>query len=483
MACIVGRHTECQLRVPDDDAHRVIGRTHCLLDINPPDVRVRDFGSLNGTMVNGKNIGQRREGQTREQAIQEKFPEHDLKDGDEIGLVHTVFRVGLYTPAYCTDCSAEIPEEKRAAAARGPGVYRCDPCQRKAEAAGKKGLPEKKAPLCGICGRDLSGEVDAARAGSLICTTCQRNPRALLELLLDRAMKGDQSLSTIKDYEVLRELGRGGMGVVYLARHRSSGNQVALKLMLPSVAAVPGAMQKFLREVECTKALQHRNVVTMHDFGTANGAFFFTIEFCPGGSVDQLMARRGGTLPIKEACEIIFQALDGLEYAHHVDVRVKRRDGTYSNEKGLVHRDFSPQNILLMGSPGLNAAKVSDYGLAKSFDTAGLSGHSVTNGTAGKPHFMPRQQVVNFKYSKPEVDVWAAAATLYNMLTGAYPRDFPNTKDVWQTVLSTDAVKIRQRTASIPAKLAGVIDAALVDQPEIQFKSAIEFKRALEGAL
>jgi hypothetical protein len=482
--CLVGRGVECEVvQIPDDEPHQVIGRTHCLLDINPPDIRVRDFGSLNGTMVNGKKIGQRQAGQTREQAIQDRFPEYDLKDGDKIGLVHTVFQVGVYVPAYCNDCSLEIPEDKRAAWARGPGVFRCDSCQKRAEAAGKKGPPVKKVPLCGVCGRNVSDEAQAGRDGAIICIACQKDPRALLAVLLGRAMKGDSRLSSIKDYNILRELGRGGMGAVYLATHQGSGRQVALKLMLPSVAALPGAVQKFLREVECTKVLEHRNVVKMHDFGTADGAFFFTLEFCLGGSVDHLMARRGGTLPLKEACEIMLQALDGLEYAHHVDVRVRRRDGTYSDEKGLVHRDLSPQNILLASAASPTTPKVSDYGLSKAFDAAGLSGQSVTNGTAGKPVFMPRQQVVDFKYSKPEVDVWAAAATLYNMLTGAYPRDFPNAKDVWQTVLNTDAVPIRRRKASIPAKLAEVIDAALVDRPEIQFKSAVELKRALEGAL
>jgi serine/threonine-protein kinase len=128
-------------------------------------------------------------------------------------------------------------------------------------------------------------------------------------------------------------------------------------------------------------------------------------------------------------------------------------------------------------------AKISDYGLGKAFDTAGLSGHTRTGATAGKPWFMPRQQVINFKYAGAEVDVWAAAACLYNMLTGATPRDFPSGKDVWQAVLELEPVPIRRRDSSIPLRLAEVIDKALIDRPAILFKTAAELKKALLAAL
>jgi serine/threonine protein kinase len=95
---------------------------------------------------------------------------------------------------------------------------------------------------------------------------------------------------------------------------------------------------------------------------------------------------------------------------------------------------------------------------------------------------MPRQQVINFKYAKPEVDVWAAAATLYYILTGTPPRDFTGI-DRWLVVLQTEPVPVRFRDASIPQPLAEVIDFALADKPEIRFKSAAEFKQALERAL
>ena len=162
---------------------------------------------------------------------------------------------------------------------------------------------------------------------------------------------------------------------------------------------------------------------------------------------------------------------------------VKLADGGVGTGKGLVHRDLKPGNIFLTGSGKDRIAKIADVGVGKAFDTAGLSGHTVTGNVAGTPVFMPRQQIINFKYAKPDVDVWALAATYYNLLTGFYPRDFPKGEDLWLVVLKARPVPIRQRKSSIPEKLARVIDKALIDDPEIIFQSAAELKQAIIEAL
>jgi serine/threonine protein kinase len=259
--------------------------------------------------------------------------------------------------------------------------------------------------------------------------------------------------------------------------------QVALKVMLPRVAADKRARDLFLRETEVTKAMKHPKIVELKDHGCSDATFFFTLEFCDGGSVDKLMAKRRGRLSIEEAGRILWDVLDGLEYAHNAEVSVKLKDGSTITAHGVVHRDLSPHNIFLCGSGSGRVAKVADFGLAKNFELAGLSGDTRTGTAAGKQLFMPRQQVINFKYAKPEVDVWAAAASLYNMLTGQYPRDFPRGEDPWRIPLDQPTVPIRKRDPSIPIPLAAVIDHALIDKPEIPFKTAAEFRRALEGAL
>jgi eukaryotic-like serine/threonine-protein kinase len=401
--CIIGRAKDCNLRLPNDAHHKTVSRYHCLMDINPPAICVRDLGSLHGTYVNGKIIGKRQSNQTPKQGIQSNFPEYDLKDGDEIRLGNTVFRVNI-------QADKEI--------LRSPVVK----------------LPS------------------------------------------------DPNLPMIQDYTTRKLLGKGGYGEVYLACHNQTGERVALKVMRPHIATNQRAINMFLREVENTKALQHPNVVQFREFGYDNRNFFFTLEYCDGGSVGDLILQRGGRLPIDDAVSIILQVLEGLEYAHNAEISTKI-SGSLGKGKGLVHRDLKPGNIFLANVGSTPIAKLADYGLAKAFDLAGLSGQTRSGSRAGTPAFMPRQQVINFKYAKPEVDVWASAASLYYMLTGTCPRDFQRGQDPWLVVLQTNAVPIRQRDSLIPERLAEVIDQALVDNPSIHFRSVAEFRETLEGIL
>ncbi|GAA2096631.1 protein kinase domain-containing protein [Actinomadura alba] len=401
--CIVGRAADCSPRVPDDSDHRTISRHHCLLDINPPDIRVRDFGSLNGTYVNGVKIGQREAGQAPGEADHSLFPEYDLRSGDEIALGPTVLRVHIDAP------ESEPP---------GPALTPSDP-----------------------------GEV--------------------VRHLVDRAAGGEPALAALADYRLERELGRGGMGAVFLARHKVTGIPIAVKAMLPKVAADDRARERFLREAEVSHKLRHPHIASLYDLGSDGRTFFFTLEYCAGGSVHDLVTGRGGVLTVQEALPIAFQVLDGLGHAHR---------------QGVVHRDLTPHNVLLQPGPLGEGpvAKVSDFGLAKSFDQAGLSGLTRTGSAMGKPYFMPRQQVINFKYSKPEVDVWALAACLYWMLTGAFPRDFPPAKDPWQVVLQDAPVPVRERNPAVPVRLAETLDQALRDRPAIGFTTAADLRHALE---
>jgi serine/threonine protein kinase len=184
--------------------------------------------------------------------------------------------------------------------------------------------------------------------------------------------------------------------------------------------------------------------------------------------MNDLMKRRGGRLPLDVAVDVALAALDGLHHAHG---------------QGVVHRDVSPSNILLdAADDGIVTVKIADFGIAKAFDRAGLSGLTRTGQTAGKPTFMSRQQVINFRKAAPAVDVWALAASLYAALTGSPPRDFPRGKDPWQVVLQSPTVPIREREPGIPRTLANVIDKALRERPEIGFQTAAELRQALREA-
>ncbi|GMQ97308.1 MAG: hypothetical protein BMS9Abin15_1017 [Gammaproteobacteria bacterium] len=422
--CIVGRAPDCNIKLPDDKAHNTISRYHCLIDINPPAIRIRDFGSRNGTYVNGKKIGQRNKGTSTKEAIKGNYPEYDLNSGDEIKLGETVFQVDIEAPGQ---------EETQQATRR--------------RTSEPSSMPHNISELSG-------GAQDFAW------------------------------LSGIKGYSVIRELGKGGMGAVYLADDLNSGEQVALKVMLPQVAVSEEARQMFLRETKNTEALHHTHVVELKYSGCIDEIFYFTLEYCNRGSLSDLMKQEGGWLSVDTAIPIFIQALEGLEYAHNVVLPdVKQHGGPVSQGSGLVHRDLKPANIYLTDDAGALVAKVGDFGLAKAFDSAGLSGQTATGSVAGTPYYMPRQQILNFKYSKPEVDVWGMAATFYKAVTAFPPRCFPRGQDPWLVALKTAAVPICERNAKIPKRIAEVIDAALIDNPEITFKTAAQLKEALKGAL
>jgi serine/threonine protein kinase len=314
----------------------------------------------------------------------------------------------------------------------------------------------------------------------LLCLACRQDPRRLVEELLAKANAGQRDLVAIQGYTLLGELGRRDEGAVYLARHTETGRRVALKVMFPRGADDARTRRRFLREAQNTMVLCHPNVVALHDAGWSNGLFFFTLEYCEGGTVAELFKKRGGKLALDEAAPLILQALDGLEYVHNAEVPfVPHADGEWCPGRGLVHRDIKPSNLFVSGEGDARRAKVGDFGLAKAFDKAGLSGHTWSGLLSGTPYFMPRQQVLSYKYARPEVDVWAMAATFYFLLTGRPPRDFSRGNGWMEVVLESAAVPIRQRLPSLPVGVAEILDVALLDRPEISFKTAAAFKEAL----
>lgn len=420
--CVIGRNHDCNLQLANE-VDMTISRYHCLLDINPPDIRVRDLGSLNGTFVNGKKIGQRKRNQTAQEGLKLNFPEYDLQNGDEIKLGDILFKIGIE--------AEELPQVKQV----------------------KQVIEIEK-------------------------TTYTNTIIRLLEL----ANNGDQSLKIVSCYNLVKSLGKGNLGEVFLAENNTLRKFVVIKLMSPAVTGKEQGINQFLSEAENTKSLAHNNIVDLLDYGFAEETFFFVMDYCEGGNVWDLMQRSGWRLPIDVAVEIIIQVLDGLIYAHEVEIpHVKLPDGTVGKGKGFVHRNLNPYNILITYINDKIVAKIGDYGLAKAFDLAGLSGQTLTGNQMGIPAFIPRQQVLEFHNSLPEVDVWATAACLYNMLTGYFPRDF--TGDPWLAVLQNDPVPILKRNQTIPKKLAAVIDSALVEKPKITFQTAEEFKQALIKAI
>lgn len=457
--------------LPDD---LQVSRHHFILEVNPPDARIRDLGSRNGTYVNGVKYGGREEGETPEEGRKRAYPEVNLKNGDRIQVGQTTILLQVEIPAVCCECNCEIPDADRDKCSWIGGTFICVPC--KAKLAASMQPAKKPEPVrCQKCNKDVSSEVGQGQRGSYICEVCRKKvdidpARLLFEILRQAGIQaGGADAPQIVGYEIEKEIDRGGFGAVYLARRKKDGQRAAVKVMLADVAVNEKARSDFSREMDVCYNLRHRNIVEYVDRGSAGPTFYFIMEFCDGGDAAGLMKRSGGRIPLAQAAPIMLQTLDGLAFAH---------------EKGIIHRDLKPKNILLCGSGASLTAKVSDFGLAKKFQDAGLTkSGTVTGAAAGTPFFMPREQVTNFKYVKPPTDVWSIAATFYNMLTGLYPHNFRPKQDNIAEILNGKIVSIRQRDSNIPAELAGVIDRALSNDVKARYQDAGEMLKALNQAL
>ena len=289
------------------------------------------------------------------------------------------------------------------------------------------------------------------------------SPEQLAKLIFGSPGQAAKPKLQIPGCKIEEEVGRGGFGAVYRAR-RTDGSVVAVKVMLSRVDADDEAIAKFKRETAITAKLDHPKIVRVLESGASGAVFYFIMEFCDGGSVSDLMFKNKGRLSLAQAKPIILGALEALAFAH---------------DKGFVHRDLKPQNILL----SRGEVRLSDFGLAKSFQQAGLSGMSMTGGYAGTPVFMPREQITNFKYVKPVSDVWSMGATIYNLLTGTFPYPFSKDRDPIDVILNDDIVPIGQRDKTIPRNLCAVLDKALEKKAKDRYQTAAEMLAAVEKAL
>lgn len=447
---VIGKEADCRVQLPAQDAHA--SRHHFVLEVRPPRVSVRDLGSLNGTYVNDEKIGSRDPAETPEQGQTHTYPNVELADHDQIRASQTGFAVSVQAAVYCPQCGREMD---LAPDAPDP---RCPKCR-----AGAAGAPQPRAvdrpaaPVAPVAPVERSSAELSDPAAVLI--------RLLLE---HRGVPQRAGVREIAGYEVGRLLGKGAMGAVYLAHRRSDGAEMALKVMLTEAPAGSQGRRLFDREIEMQQRLgSHPNCVTVLDYDLEGTGAYFAMDYCPGGSVDTLMLRRGGKLSVSEAAPLMLQCLTGLQHAH---------------EHHVIHRDLKPQNVLLTSVDG-GTARLTDFGLAKDFELAGMSGMTRTGSTGGTPVFLPREQVTNFKYMKPDTDVCGMAGTFYNMLTGAFWRDFVQYRDPINIILNEPVIPIRDRDRSIPRRLAAVIDRAASDDTRQRYQSAAEFRAALVEVL
>ncbi len=260
-------------------------------------------------------------------------------------------------------------------------------------------------------------------------------------------------------YALERELGRGGMAIVYLARDLRHDRPVALKVLLPSLAQSLGA-ERFLREIRTAARLQHPHILSVHDSGEADGQLWFTMPYVEGETLRQRL-RREGQLSLPDALRIAREVADGLDFAHR---------------HGVVHRDVKPENILLSDGHAL----VADFGISRAL-AGEESGEALTETgvSVGTPAYMSPEQAAGQPVDA-RTDVYALGAVLYEMLAGEPPFTGPTPQAVIAKRFHTDAVPLRAVRPSVPEHVERAVARALARVPMDRFASAAELAHALE---
>ena len=310
---------------------------------------------------------------------------------------------------------------------------------------------------CETCGRPLGDTSAGVCPNCLLRSAIEQGAGQALAPLLPR-------LHYFGDYELLEEIARGGMGVVYRARQVSLERTVAVKMMRPGLLATEDEIRRFQAEAKTAAGLQHPNIVAIHEVGEFDGLHYFSMDFVDGPSLADLVRDR--PLPAGEAARHMRTLAAAVEYAHG---------------RGILHRDLKPSNILLdsAGRP-----HITDFGLARPLDanaTVTMSGAVV-----GTPAYMPPEQAAGrHERLGPASDVYSLGAVLYELLTGRPPFHGRTQVETVNQVLDTPPVLPRKINAAIPRGLEAICLRCLEKEPGRRYGSAADLvadlDRFLEG--
>lgn len=267
---------------------------------------------------------------------------------------------------------------------------------------------------------------------------------------------------TFGHFELLEEIARGGMGVVYKARQSTPTRIVALKMILAGRLAAPSEVERFHAEAQAAAALDHPNIVPVFEVGEVEGQTYFTMGYVAGQSVAERIA--AGPLPVREAALIIREAASAVDYAHR---------------QGVFHRDLKPGNILV---DDRERVRITDFGLAKrKTDDAGLT---KTGHLLGTPNYMPPELLTGESGDiGPECDVYSLGATLYALLTGRPPFQAASVADVLRQVADKEPAMPRELDLAIPRDLETIALKCLEKSPSRRYASAQALADDLERFL
>lgn len=267
-------------------------------------------------------------------------------------------------------------------------------------------------------------------------------------------------IQTVGRYDLLEKIAEGGMGTVYRGRSQATGEIVAVKLVAPQMANNEVFRQRFEKEYNVARSLDHPNIVRALDFGHEGGRAFLVMEFVEGESLGARLEREK-LLPEPEAVKLIGQAAQGLQAAH---------------QRGLVHRDIKPDNILVTRA---GQVKIADMGLVKELDTN--INLTRTGRGLGTPHFMAPEQFRDAKNADVRCDIYSLAATLYMMVTGQMPFQALGPLEAWMKKINNDLAPPRKVNKNVTERTDAAIRRGMSADPDQRPSSCAEFMEDLTG--
>jgi hypothetical protein len=276
---------------------------------------------------------------------------------------------------------------------------------------------------------------------------------------------GDVELKDLlTKYDIGEKLGEGGMGVVFKANQKSMARTIALKVLSPKYAQRPKFVDQFIREARAAGALNHPNIIQVHDVATENNIHYFSMEFVDGPTCMQLL-KANGAFPVPEALEIVRQVAKALEYAH---------------EHRLIHQDIKPDNIMIGSN---NLVKLADLGISKTFDEA--EQEEGPKRVMGTPHYMAPEAALGKRIDQ-RVDLYSLGATLYHLLTGKTPYSGTSATEVLKAQVMDPLPAIQDINEGVSDDVCALVERLMAKKPEDRYQTATEVveevKRLQSGA-
>ncbi len=263
----------------------------------------------------------------------------------------------------------------------------------------------------------------------------------------------------VGSYILESELGRGGMGEVYLARHKTLGTWAAIKVMSPAFSADHKLRERFSREARTQAQLQHPHIARVLDHVEKDGRWFLIIEYMKSGTLEDVLDRSGEPVPVPEALAWTRQALLGLDHAHR---------------QGIIHRDVKPANILINDR---GEAAVTDFGIAVEVGAQRLTRTGISIGT---PEYMSPEQIRGADDLDHRTDVYSMGIVLYELLAARVPFQSPSTFEVQRAQVTEPPPPLSRLRPDLPPALEGLVTRALAKDPQERYPSCGEFARAIE---